>query len=142
MSLDSTVLGSSVLSLLCHALLIEKLLIDCLMSSWHWPVLQKALLGLYQADTAPSSGQHLTWTPAHLPPMYPSSCTPAHLAPQLPCRERLPLWGGCIFFPVCTGNDSKSPRRLWLLCQCGSLAFVLRSVCRDFQTSLSAVAVG
>lgn len=46
MSLDSTVLGSSVLSLLCHALLIEKLLIDCLMSSWDWPVLQKASLGL------------------------------------------------------------------------------------------------
>lgn len=46
MSLDSTVLGSSVLSLLCHALLIEKLLIDCLMSSWDQPVLQKAWLGL------------------------------------------------------------------------------------------------
>ena len=46
MSLDSTVLGSSVFSLLCHALLIEKLLIDCLMSSWDQPVLQKAWMGL------------------------------------------------------------------------------------------------
>lgn len=47
MSLEGvTVLGSSVLFLLCHALLIEKLLIDCLMSSWDWPVLQKASLGL------------------------------------------------------------------------------------------------
>ena len=46
MSLDSTVLGSSVFALLCHALLIEKLLIDCLMNSWDPPVLQKAWLNL------------------------------------------------------------------------------------------------
>lgn len=46
MSLDSTVLGSSVFALLCHALLIEKLLIDCLMNSWDRPVLQKAWLDL------------------------------------------------------------------------------------------------